>query len=216
MWHSILKSRKSVVRKEGTRRSLRFPEERQEEASVASATSGSSETLVREVCDNVNARYFCEGEKGVTKSTVARYVKSGLIGKSPVKRGAPSKLDDELMHAVKLHMSMKQATRLGDPRAFEVKAIMRAATSGTGKDKFSVRYAWDKLRRSNPDEMQPSGTSKTEDLRAQFTTWQNLNDWFTFTKPVMVETGLAFDKEQILPGNVQGWWRCTFVTCCLF
>ena len=113
------------------------------------------------------------------------------------------KIDLDLMKAVKLHMSMKQATRLGDPKAYEVKAIMRAATHGTGKAEFSERWAWDKLRKDNPDDIKTSGTSKTEDLRAQFTTWQQLNDWFTFTKPIMIESGLATDQVQKLSGRLR-------------
>ena len=97
-------------------------------------------------------------------------------------------------------MSMQQVTRLGDPRSFEVRAVMKAAIKNTALPSFSDRYAWDKLRASNPESVQPSGVNKTEDLRSQFTSWQQLNDWFTFTKPCIVATGLAHDMEQILPG----------------
>ena len=122
-----------------------------------------------------------------------------------MKRGAPVKIDPQLMDGFRMHMSMQQVTRLGDPRSFEVRAVMKAAIKNTALPSFSDRYAWDKLRARNPETLQPSGMNKTEDLRAQFTTWQQLNDWFTFTKPTMIESDLAEDKEQVLPGRRGGY-----------
>lgn len=145
---------------------------------AAEEESESSTESLREIVRSVNARWINEG----TRSTVSRYVKNGKHRESPVKRGQPTKLCPELMNATRLHMKMHQVT-LGDVKGHEVKAIIGAATYDK-EDVSEVKpdYAWRRIRESFPEDCKPTCQRRTGDLCSQYTTWQQLNDWFDYTK----------------------------------
>ena len=115
---------------------------------------------------SINGRWINEGEKGITRSTVSRYVKNGKHGESPLKRGQPTRLCSELVSATRLHMKMHQVT-LGDVKGHEVKAIIGAATYDNRiVPAVKPEYAWRRIRESFPEDCKPTCQRRTDDLRS--------------------------------------------------
>ena len=67
--------------------------------------------------------------------------------------------------------------------------------------KISVDHMWKSLKQRYPDEFCPKTTSTVEDIRANWTTFNNLNEWFTHNKKPLINTGMFLDKKMILPNG---------------
>ena len=50
-----------------------------------------------------------------------------------------------------------------------------------------------------PEEVTPTSTSQQESIRNKWTTYTNVNDWFSANKPTLVHSGLAQDEPMTLP-----------------
>ena len=62
-------------------------------------------------------------------------------------------------------------------------------------------YVWGQLRHDYPDEFCPKTTSTVEDIRANWTTYRNLNDWFSQNKQPLIDSGLFKDEKMKLPNG---------------
>ena len=72
---------------------------------------------------------------------------------------------------------MKQLSRSSQATPIEIKAAMMAAVKGTRhEDSFNIEYAWARLRELYPEEIAPSKTSTTENIRLDWTTYNKLDD----------------------------------------
>ena len=60
---------------------------------------------------------------------------------------------------------------------------------------------WEKLRKIYPEDFCPQTTSTVEDIRANWTTHHNLNDWFTNNKQMLIDCGLFKDNKMKLPNG---------------
>ena len=60
---------------------------------------------------------------------------------------------------------------------------------------------WEKLRKFYPEDFCPQTTSTVEDIRANWTTHHNLNDWFTNNKQMLIDCGLFKDNKMKLPNG---------------
>ena len=179
--------------------SLEITKERQD-SSKYGYKCANSETpkSCSEICNEVNMRFKMEDQKKVTKTTLQRYVRLGL--KSAPKLGAKPSLPIALLNAVRLHIKMKQLSRSSQATPIEIKAAMMASVKDTRHEgTFNVEYAWHRLRELYPEEIAPSNTSTTENIRSEWTTYTKLDDWFTVHKPILLKSGLAIDKPMVSP-----------------
>ena len=84
----------------------------------------------------------------------------------------------------------------------EIRSLIKAAINDTvWNDKLSVDYVWGQLRHDYPDEFCPKTTSTVEDIRANWTTYRNLNDWFSQNKQPLIDSGLFKDEKMKLPNG---------------
>ena len=51
------------------------------------------------------------------------------------------------------------------------------------------------LKQKYPDEFCSKTTSAVEDIRANWTTFNNLNEWFTHNKYPLINTGMFLDQK---------------------
>ena len=53
---------------------------------------------------------------------------------------------------------------------------------------------WRSLKEKYPDKFCSKTTSTVEDIRANWTTYNNLNEWSTHNKHPLINTGVFLDK----------------------
>jgi hypothetical protein len=130
----------------------------------------------------VNAKYKLVGNRKVAKSTVYCAVKNGLAGKTPPKKGPAPKVPEVLLKAVAAHVEVNQVGD-GELRGKDIKRLIGASVAGTVHDgAFKVDTAFKKLCKEYPKSLQAANRMSVEDCRAQWTTHNNLNQWFVDAK----------------------------------
>ncbi len=83
-------------------------------------------------------------------------------------------------------------------KGLDVKRLIGASIVGTlHETAFQVESVWRKVRSEYPDALQAANKISVEDARAQWTTHDNLNQWFDNIKKDLVATGLVEDKTEL-------------------
>ena len=135
-------------------------------------------------------------KKTLTRSTLYRAVSKGSNGESsPVKKGPAAKIPEVLLEVVAAHTQVSQCSD-GEMRGREIKRLIGAAIIGTEyNDRFKIESVWRKVRREFPEQLQATSKMSVDDARAQWTTYENLQQWFEDAKKDLIETGLVIDAE---------------------
>jgi hypothetical protein len=151
-----------------------------------------NETIVR-----LNNKHgFTNETKKLVKSTVYSAIASGNAGKSPKKKGPNAKIPKELVEVCGVHAEVCQVSASGELRGRDIKRLIGAATIGTEfEGQFTVESVWRRVRREFPDKLQAANKLSVDDARAQWTTHQNLQQWFDDAKLDLIATGLCIDQE---------------------
>jgi hypothetical protein len=84
----------------------------------------------------------------------------------------------------------------GELKGRDVKRLIGASIVGTPYDAaFQIESVWRKVRSEFPAALQAANKiSAVEDARAQWTTYDNLDQWFDDVKKDLIGTGLVEDK----------------------
>jgi hypothetical protein len=137
-----------------------------------------------------------EGTRKLVKSTLYKAIARGNAGKSPLKKGPTVRIPSALLEAVAVHAEVSQVSTDGELRGKDIKRLLGAATIGTKfEHQFTTESAWRKLRRDFPEKLQAAKKVSVDDARAQWTTHQNLQQWFDDAKQDLIQTGLCIDQE---------------------
>ncbi|KAI2500983.1 hypothetical protein MHU86_13457 [Fragilaria crotonensis] len=84
----------------------------------------------------------------------------------------------------------------GELKGRDFKRLIGASIVGTPyEDSFQVESVWRKVRREFPDALQAGTKISIDDARAQWTTHDNLNQWFDNVKKDLLGTGLVVDEN---------------------
>ena len=142
----------------------------------------------------LNSEYNLDGKRRLTKSTVYQAIKDGLAGTSPKKKGPEPKITLPFLKTIATHSQVCQNGE-GELRARDMCRLIGAATVGTAHEhEFKVQSVWRKVRSEFPEVLQAGTKISVEDARAQWTTYDNLDQWFDDVKKDLVATGLVEDK----------------------
>ena len=135
-------------------------------------------------------------KKTLTRSTLYRAVSKGSHGEtSPAKKGPAEKIPGVLLNVAVAHTQVSQCGD-GEMRGREIKRLIGAAIVGTEyNNKFKIESVWRKMRREFPEQLQAASKVSIDDARAQWTTFDNLQQWFDDVKKDLIETGLVIDAE---------------------
>jgi len=99
------------------------------------------------------------------------------------------------MEAVAKHTEVSQCGD-GELRGRDIKRVIGAAIMGTRHDgAFRIESAWKKMKVEYPRTFQAAKCLAIDDSRAQWTTFENLQQWFDDVKKDMIATGLVLDRE---------------------
>lgn len=151
---------------------------------------------VQSICTRLNLEYnLVQGSKRLKRSTVYQAAQDGLAGTSPKKRGPAPKIPMVLLEVAATHSQVCQAGD-GELKSKDMKRLIGASIVGTAYEgAFKVESVWRKLRTTFPEKLQAAKKISVEDARAQWTTFDNLNQWFDDVKKDLLRTGLVDDIE---------------------
>jgi hypothetical protein len=111
-----------------------------------------------------------------------------------MKRGPNPRIPVVLLELIAAHIEVCQVG-VGELSGKDIKRLIGAAISGTPfQAKFNVESVCRKLRMHNPDATQSATKVSVEDARAEWTTFENLDRWFTDAKQDVINSGLVIDE----------------------
>ena len=152
---------------------------------------------VNSIIERLNSKHSLIGtKKTLTRSTLYRAVSKGSSGvQSPAKKGPPAKIPDVLVAVVAAHAQVSQCSE-GEMRGREIRRLIGAAIMDTPYDgQFTIESVFRKVLREHPAQLQAANKMSVDDARAQWTTFDNLQQWFDDAKKDLIETGLVLDAE---------------------
>jgi hypothetical protein len=188
------KGRKSLAMKEATsriKRSLDLP--------VGHAEKKSCRIIVKEVNDIYGTN--------ISHNTAGRYVRDGMIGSSPLKRGPngdiPKPMYTALRGAYTTYLQLEQA---GCKKQSTIKAMVALVNSTVNAAGFSKRddNLTRKLRADTAAEFQVGKPNVIERARVEWTTSYNLDIWFSTFKEMCIDYGFARVREDTDGPDVEG------------
>ena len=127
-----------------------------------------------------------------------QYKTFGLAGRQRV--GAPEYIPTILLNAMQLHIKIVQLSKQGQASSQVIKSKLMATARGTKYGGFDSDWAW-RLCEMYPEEIAPSTVSRQDTIRNEWTTYTKVNNWFTFNKKTLIESGLAVDGKEKLPDD---------------
>jgi hypothetical protein len=146
------------------------------------------------VRERMNLLYNLD-KKRLARSTIYNAIKDGLEGQSPKPKGPAPKIPNDFVSMLATHSQLSQVSE-GELRGRDLCRMIGASIVGTKhKDNFTVESVWRKVRREYPDVVQAGHKVSIDDARAQWTTHNNLSQWFDDAKRDLIATGLAEDIE---------------------
>jgi hypothetical protein len=170
---------------------------------VAAAVAGTIPSEpVKGICDRLNTKFGlvsnpAKKQKQLARSTIYQAAKDGMAGKSPKKRGPPSIIPDTLLKVLATHAEVCQVGD-GELKGKDMQRLIGASTLGTEyEDRFEIDSVWRKVRKEYPQALQAATKMTVEDARAQWTTHDNLNQWFDDVKADLLSTGMVVDEIEL-------------------
>ena len=167
------------------------------------SSNARGEEQVHSICNRLNQDFQLDGKKRLTRSTLYQALKDGLAGTSPKKRGPAPSIPGDFLEMVATHGEVCQVGD-GELKSRDFKRLIGASIVGTEHESmFTTDSVWRKVLKVYPEALQAATKISIEDARAQWTTYDNLNQWFDDAKKDLVGTGLVVD-ERVLDekGNV--------------
>ena len=157
--------------------------------------SGNTREPAQSICSRLNKEFNLDGKRKLKRSTVYQAAKDGLAGTSPKKKGPPPKIPLKLLEVLATHAEVCQVAD-GELKSRDIKRLIGASTIGTPHEgAFQAESVWRKVLTEFPASLQAANKVSVEDARAQWTTYDNLNQWFDDVKKDLIATGLVEDKE---------------------
>ncbi len=121
--------------------------------------------------------------------------KSALAGQSPLKRGPAPTIPVDFVALVATHAEVCQVGD-GKLKGRDIKGLIGASIVGTCHEHgINVETVWEKVRNEHPDAIQAATKVSIEDAWAQWTTHDNLDQWFDEAKSNLLRIGLVVDER---------------------
>ncbi len=103
---------------------------------------------------------------------------------SPAKKGPQVKIPDVFLAVVAAHTQVSQRGD-GEMRGREIRRVIGAAILDTAyNDQFTIESVWRTVLREHPAQLQAANKMSVDDARAQWTTFDNLQQWFDDVKKI--------------------------------
>jgi hypothetical protein len=146
------------------------------------------------VCQRLNLQHDLDGKKKLARSTIYKAIREGLQGQSSKRRGPAPKIPDDFVAMIATHSQLRQVSG-GELKGRDICRVIGASIEGTVHEhNFTVESVWRKVRKEYPSAVQGGQKVSIDDARAQWTTHDNLSQWFDDSKRYLISTGLVEDK----------------------
>lgn len=126
--------------------------------------------------------------------TAARYVRMGLVGVSPMKRGPQGDFPEEVFDALKgafaTYLKLEQATGKKQSTIRQLSLLVNACVNKAGYNKTRDDLTR-KLKKQCADQFEVGKANVIEQRRMMWTTHYNLDVWFTTWKNMLIELGFG-------------------------
>ena len=130
----------------------------------------------------------------ISANTAARYVRNGLVGRSPMKRGPvgdfPKIIYNALKGAYTTFLKLEQAHGKKQSTVRHLARLVNGCVNRAGFEKNGDDLTR-KLKRDTADQFTVGKTTVVEARRQMWTTAYNLNAWFSTWKDNLIELGFG-------------------------
>ena len=142
---------------------------------------------------HLNAKYNLDGPRKLSKSTLHCKNQNGKTGQSPPKLGAPSKILDVMLQVLLTHIEVSQVSN-SKLKGADIKRLINSSMIGSKQEgNFKTTSIWQRVKDQYPKSCQVGKKVSVEDARAQWTTHENLSQWFDDATRDLLLTGLVTD-----------------------
>ena len=143
---------------------------------------------------DVNRQY----NSNINVKTAGRYVRMGIIGQSPMKKGPVGPFPNPIMKALKgsfvTYLKLEQANSKKQSSIKQLSKLVNATVNKADFEKTRDDLTR-KLQRETADQFGVGKANVMEQRRVLWTTSYNLNVWFSTWKDTLVSLGFAREKE---------------------
>ena len=90
----------------------------------------------------------------------------------------------------------------GELRSNKIISLIKESIQNTPwKEKINIDHIWNRLRKQFSNNFFPKTTTTIEDIRANWTTYDNVDKWFTHNKQLLVDSKLFINKPMKIPNG---------------
>ena len=145
---------------------------------------------IDQIVKATNQRY----NSTITSKSAGRYVRRGMIGQSPLKKGPigdfPKPVYNALKGAYSTYLKLEQAESKKQSGLKQMTKLVNKVVNAAGFNKTRDDLT-KKLRRDTANEFEVGKANVTEYRRVQWTTAYNLEVWFSTWKDLLIQLGFA-------------------------
>ncbi|CAB9531753.1 hypothetical protein (Partial), partial [Seminavis robusta] len=149
-----------------------------------------------DICIELNQQHKDVLDKRISPRTVREHVKDGRVG-GLQRRGPKGRIPEDLYRAlcdaIKSYaiLSQQEATKVSNLRPGLIKKLNAVVKSKEGPDLRPGRKLFERIERDVADEIDLGKPNRIEQRRAKWSTYSNINQWFTAFKDFLVQHGFA-------------------------
>jgi hypothetical protein len=134
----------------------------------------------------------------ISAKSAARYVRQGLIGVSPLKRGPVGDFEPRIYNALKgaftTYLKLEQAASKKQSTIAKLSRLVNKCVNKAGHNKTRDDLA-KKLKKDTADSFEVTKANVVEQRRLMWTTSYNLEIWFQTWKETLIDLGFARPKR---------------------
>jgi hypothetical protein len=146
----------------------------------------------------------------ISANTAARYVRDGMIGLSPLKRGPvgafPPRVYEALKGAFVTYLKLEQAASKKQSNLKDLARLVNACVNKAGHNKTRDDLTR-KLKKDTADQFEVGKANVVEQRRLMWTTAYNLDMWFKTWKDTLIDLG--FGRAKVDGEDVEGEKSCS-------
>ena len=135
----------------------------------------------------------------IRTKTATRYVREGLIGVSPMKKGPvgdfPKYIYSALKGAFTTYVKLEQAASKKQSTTKSLSVLVNATVNAAGFNKTRDDLTR-KLKKDTADQFSNTKANLTERRRLQWTTHYNLDTWFNTWKQLLIDLGFGRESTK--------------------
>jgi hypothetical protein len=149
----------------------------------------------RDIAKLVNAKY----DTNIQDRTIRKQVSDGKAGLSPERRGPKGTIGSRyykaLCGAFESYVKLKQVTRDSDLGRTFLQKLVNSVVNKHPDENRTGRTLFERLQKSVAATLSIGNVDKIEERRNKWTTYSNINIWYSSFKEFLIEEGFAVEND---------------------